>query len=263
MARQKQTEPGFDAPTADERAEALAHVNTDDPTAALQQQVSQMLDMLTEQQAELQELRAQRGATAKDVKANDLEAELDAELERLKLEFADVPNIGVFEQRVRYGTDASTGIRLKAAPGGIPEPTFGEDPSGDSCYWKLRWFNFGMEGRSEQFRAEGYEKVRIEDLQDPESIPARSTADEFVRRGERGTEVLGKMPRKLYDYKKKRDALRSSGLLTSESRLQDHLANSVASQAGRRGDNADQAGSFAHRKMSVTITPGERETFTA
>lgn len=234
-----------------------------DDTTALRAQVDQMFDLLAEQQSTIDQLKAERGASRQDVQQNDLEAELDAELEALKEEFADIPNIEVFEQRVKFGVDAASGLRLKAAPGGIPEPSPVDDPAGDRCYWKLRWFNFGKEGRSEQFSREGYQKVRREELVDPEAIPALSHVDEFVRKGDRGQEVLGKIPRKLYVYKKKRDALKTQGMLTSRSQLQDHLANSVAVQAGRRGQNADQAGTFAHSKVKLTINEGRAERFTA
>jgi len=202
----------------------------------------------------------QSGGHAAPISQNDL---LDVEWEALKAEFSDVPNIDVIDRRVTVGSDAPSGIRLKAAPGGIPEPSIAEDPHGETCYWKLRWFNFAVEGRAERFVGEGYLKVKREELMDPESIPNLLITDEFVKKGERGQEVLGKIPRKLYDYKKKRDAARHGRLLTSESGLRDHISNHVASMAGKTGGNADQAGSTVHGKFDLTITQGERETFTA
>lgn len=224
-------------------------------------QNDQILDYLAELKEEVATLKAGQGAPAVPVPSK--EAELDAELEKLKAEFADVPNIELFERRVVYGTEADSGIRLKAAPGGIPEPLVSEDPTGDRCYWKLRWFNFAIPGRADKFVKEGYLKVDRTELQDPETIPDLAMTDQYVRKGERGMEVLGKIPRKLFDYKKKRDAWRAGRMLQSESGIREHVSNHVASMAGATGGNADQAGSTVHRQFDVTITKGERETHTA
>jgi hypothetical protein len=65
---------------------------------------------------------------------------------------------------------------------------------------------------------------------------------------------------KLYAYKQKRDAARRNGQLQSESWTRDHVANNVARMAGAAGDNASQAGDFAHQQIQMTITPGKKET---
>lgn len=216
----------------------------------------QLLDGMLSMQDELTALKsAQVGKAAEVVDQVDETAKFDAELDALKDEFKDYPLIEVFERRALVGLDANLDIRLR---GDLPVTV---DPDGSRCHWKLRWFNFGKEGRAQQATAEGYDKVRWDELDDQESIAASARVDAFVRKGNRGEEVLCKIPRKLYDYKKRRDAARHAGLLTSESQLKDYQANTVASMVGARGGNADQAGSFV-KGLSVTITPGKTERFT-
>lgn len=224
--------------------------------AALTAQNDKMLDLLVEQRDELDQLKASGGTVAANI-ATEEEAQLNAELEGLLAEFKDYPQIQVFEQRVLVGADASMEIRLQG------DAPISVDPTGASCRWKLRWFNLGKEGRAQQAVNEGYEKVRWSDLQDQEMVAIGVRTDEYVRKGDRGQEVLMRMPLKLYIYKKKRDAANLHGLLTSESKLREHLAGNVAAMAGHTGGNASQAGDFIHgRGFTTTITPGPRETVT-
>lgn len=229
--------------------------------AAQQAQNDQVLDALAELQEQLQEVKAGRMAPAATVP--DKQAAMDAEWAALRAEFADIPNIDVLEHRILVGTDAPAALRLKAGLHGIPEPSVAEDPHAETTFWKLRWFNFAIEGRAEQFVQEGYQKVLREELLDAESIPNMHTDSPHVRKGERGLEVLGKIPRKVFEYKKRRDAMRSGHMMQSESALRDHVSNNVASMAGRTGGNADQAGSTVHGQFNVTITPQPTERVTA
>ena len=230
-----------------------------DENAALKAQQDQMLDMLVELREKLQTLET-TGVPVVTPAVTDEEAQLNAELAALKEEFKDFEGLEVFERRVLVGADANNEIRL------LDEPSILQDPRGTLRTWKLRWFNFAKEGRASQAEREGYVKVKWAELQSAESIAsavAGERKDEYVRQGDRGLEVLCKMPLKLYDYKKKRDAARMGGVLTSEARLRDHLAGNVASLAGKNGMNADQAGSLIHSKsFSMSITPGETETIT-
>lgn len=225
---------------------------------ALKAQIDQVLDMLGEQQQTIETLRAAAaqagGVGAQVVQQDDAQSAMDAELDALKAEFPDYPLIDVFERRVIEGKDASSELRLK------DEAPLAEDPRGEKRRWQLRWFNFGKEGRAQQATNEGYVKVRWDDLQDREAVVSDDKSDGYVRKGDKGLEVLHKMPLKLYVYKKRRDAMGRAGLLTSESRLRDHMANSVAAHVGATGGSADQAGSFAHGQIDLTITPGARET---
>lgn len=224
--------------------------------AALTAQNTQMLDMLVEQRDELDQLRAAGPSVivAPDAVSKQ-QAELDAELAGLIEEFKDYPNIQVFEQRVLIGADASMDIRLAG------DQPVSVDPHGTTCWWKLRWFNLEKEGRAQQASNEGYVRVLWSELQDQEMVVTGDRTKDYVCRGQRGLEVLHKIPMKLFTYKKKRDAARLTGKLTSEAGLRDHLANSVAALAGKAGDNASQAGDFVHGKQFVTtVTAGPRET---
>lgn len=257
MGNQKpQTPSAPPAPPSIEPAAAAAPAPEADVVTIPRGQFEELLDGMLTMQDELAALKsAQTGKAAVVVDQVDQTAEFDAELAALKKEFGDYPLIEVFERRALVGLDANLDIRLKG------DLSVLEDPHGDHCRWKLRWFNFGKEGRAQQAAAEGYDKVRWDELADADAITGGARQDAFVRKGDRGLEVLHKMPRKLYEYKKRRDAARVGGLLTSESKLQDHQANQVAAMVGARGGNADQAGTFIKR-MSVTISPGKTERFT-
>lgn len=227
--------------------------------AALKAREDQILDALITLQEQVAAMQAQGPAVSAVPQINEEEAKLDAELAALKEEFADYPLIDVFERRALEGAEANNDIRL------LDEPGLQDDPRGQRRKWVLRWFNLGVEGRADRAKIEGYEKVRWVDLRSAESIPSSlESKDDFVRRGDKGAEVLHRIPKKLYEYKKKRDAARVRGILTSETKLRDHIAGGVAALAGHAGQNADQAGSFVHNRggFEVTIEKGERETVT-
>lgn len=246
MAKQSTDQTETTAATATDLAALQAE------NAALKAQMDSVLDALIEQRDEMDRIKA--GAQQAPAPTSSATSELDAELAALKQEFGDYPLIQVFEQRALVGMDASMEIRLK------DEQSVVEDPDGKARRWKLRWFNFAKEGRAQQAAAEGYEKVRWEHLADQEAIIG-ARMDEFVRKGERGLEVLHRMPLKLYAYKKKRDAASKAGILTSESRLKDMMANRVAGMEQNTGGNGDQAGT-AVQGFDMTITPQPRETVT-
>jgi hypothetical protein len=230
-----------------------------DDVAALRGQLNQALDLLIAQQDELALLKsAQRGSAATVVQQGATAEKFDAELAALKAEFADYPLIEMFERRALIGADANTDIRL------LGEPGLYEDPLGETRYWHLRWFNFMKEGRAQVAISEGYLKVKWDELQDQEIVAASVRIDEFVRTGDRGLVTLYKMPRKLYEYKKRRDAARLAGKLGSEKAIRDLVANAVATRVGREegGTRADQAGSWVAQNVTMTLTPGATERFT-
>lgn len=229
--------------------------------AALKTQMDTMLDGMIELQEKMSALeKAQTGTAAKAVQQHDETEKYDAELEALAKEFADYPAIEVFKRRALEGVDANTDIRLKG------EPPLSVDPTGEQRYWHLRWFNLAKEGRYQQAAAEGYIRVQWTDLQDGDTIvtdPQNRTKDEFVRKGDQGHEMLYKIPKKLYDYKVKREAAALKGLLTSESRLRNQMAEKTAARVGEMGGNADQAGSFiASAKTFMTIRETEPDSLT-
>jgi len=230
-------------------------------TQAQAAQGEQMLDYLAEMKAEIDALKAGQTFTPSAPVVKTIEAQLDAEYAALREEFKDVPNIEILDRRIEHGTEASPSLRLKTGVAGIPEPSVEDDPNGDRCYWKLRWFNFEIPGRADRFVREGYLKVEREELRTPESIPDMVLTDTYVKKGVRGMEVLGKIQRKYFEHKKKRDAWRSGRLMQSESGLRSHLAAHVSSLAGSVGENADQAGTTAN-KFSLTIKPQPTERVT-
>lgn len=210
-----------------------------------------MLEVLAEMQTRLAAIEANGGTTAAPAKVSD-EDRTKAEWAALREEFADYPAIDVIERQVLQGEDADAALRL------INEPSVTDDPQGKMRQWKLRWFNFGVEGRASRASREGYVKVEWADLRDAEGLAGSERKDTFVRRGDRGLEVLCKIPLKVHEFKKRVAAQRAQGLLTSESKLRDHLASGVEAQARSMGDNADQAGSFTHG-IDVSITRGATE----
>jgi hypothetical protein len=249
MAKQSDETPKPPVDLASENAALREQV------AAQAAQQDQILDYMAEMKTEIETLKAQPAAPVVDAASAQQKA-LDDEWAALREEFKDIPNIDIVEQRVLAGTDANTDIRL------IDEPGMLVDPQATSRKWKLRWFNFATEGRSQRATQEGYVKVKWTELKDAESIATMERIDEFVRIGEKGKEVLHKIPLKLFAYKKKRDAARIQGMLSSESGLRDHLAANVARMAGNVGDNADQAGSLiqGNKTFMVEIKKGEKET---
>lgn len=240
--------------TKEEIAQGVADLQAENDRLKTQQAASearqdQMLDILAELQAKVDAIKA-TPVSASDAKRSKLEEELDAEHKALMEEFAGLPNISVIERRALDGTDANMDLRLKG------EEPYEADPKGLRRDWMLRWFNFAKDGRSQEATARGYVKVEWDELQDREAISAGVTTDKYVRKGDRGLEVLHKIPMKLYRYLKKREAAKAAGLLTSESALRDRMANGAANIAGKAGENADQAGSFvAGKGFTVSITP--------
>jgi hypothetical protein len=229
----------------------MPRAKQDEPTNALTAREHELLDTVVELEDRLAKLEG--GQTAIESKgqteAEKLTAEMDAEYAALAKEFAGFSGIDVLTRRVEHGVEASGEIRFKDD---ATDPTKRE--------WRARWFNFSKEGRAWEAANRGWEKVRISDLQDPEAVTGGVQVDEYVRRGDRGQEVLMRMPEKLYRYVKKREQLAREGKLSSESSTQSYLANQVAALAAQTGDNADQAGSFVQGKgFQVDISEGQTE----
>lgn len=224
--------------------------------AATAVQNEQMLEMLTDLHAKVAAIEASGGTVTKAVQQLTEQDKFRAEWDSLKEEFADYPAIDMVERSVLAGDDADEAIRL------LDESGIAEDPKGLRRKWKLRWFNFGVEGRAWRAQRLGYQKVEWSELRDDDSrLTAVERKDTYVRRGDRGLEVLCKMPIKMVEFRKRVEASKLQGLLTSESKLRDHLANGVAAQAGPMGDNADQAGTFTHG-IDISITRGPKESVT-
>lgn len=229
-------------------------------TPAQQAREDAMLELLTEQQATIDSLKADvaamsaRPATAPS-KAESLRQEFDREAEALLDEFKDYPAISMITRRVVDGVAASYDIRLKRDADIADE---------SKRYWTLHWFNLGKENRAQEMADRGWDKTRWDELHNSEAVASGVHQDEFVRRGDRGVEVLGKMPRKLFDHLKRRESAVANGLLSSESGLRSALANTTAMAVGKSGGNADQAGTMIQSgQFIVEVTEGPKEHFRA
>ena len=237
----------------------LAAENADLKTqlAAQSARMDQILDVLTDQQEQLAKIGGSAAPAGADTRSA-IEQELDREFEALADEFKDLPQIAVIERQARHGVEADAAIRLK------DEVLAADDPRGLQRKWTLRWVNFGKPGRGSDAKLKRYEKVRWDELADMDGLLETGTKhDDFVRRGDRGVEVLHKIPLKLFAHMKRREAAQSAGLLSSAAGLRNHMANTVASRVGQTGGNADQAGSLvAGKDFHVTVNQGPTERFT-
>lgn len=111
--------------------------------------------------------------------------------------------------------------------------------------WYVRYFNLQQEGRNAQMRAKGYVPVEIKELQDVDDIADlyRSEKDTYVRRGDRGLELLGKMPLELYNEIKRRQRVQRD--------------SRGASAKARREERAEAAGRELGDEAGQTIYNGE------
>jgi hypothetical protein len=148
--------------------------------------------------------------------------------------YKDFPGIAVLERRLENpDLPGSLPIRLK------DEPTHAQDPHGKKRIWYLRWVDTGENGRYSMVTdVHGYVPVRVEELQSAVStIGAADTKDGIVRRGDKGREVLCKIPLELYN------AIKSEQQRVRERRSRNARAvkHDIASAAGvALGDEAGQ-----------------------
>ncbi len=224
----------------------------EDHTRAAAAREDAMLELIDEMQQKIKALEA--GGAKVPQKAETVGDQLDTEFQSLEDEFKDYPAISVIARRVVNGIAASADIRLTR------DATVEDEAQ---RYWTLRWFNLGRENRAQEMADRGWERVEWEELQNIESIASGVRQDKFVRRGDRGLEVLGKMPRRLFEHVKTREAMKAQGLLESTAGMRNHLASSVAAMVGRMGGNADQAGTTVNSNaFTVEIKEGPKERIT-
>lgn len=142
------------------------------------------------------------------------------------------PNIEILERRAQgigvYGT-------------GSPSITLKEDG------WECRWFNSEI-SPDHVWRAKnqkGWEPVRPAELADPEQIGGFQTSpDGFVVRGEKGREVLLKMPSE-YRQRIERQKVKANIAAMDPHRQKADLAQAAGKAMG------DEAGSFIDKNVSV------------
>jgi hypothetical protein len=120
--------------------------------------------------------------------------------------------------------------------------------------WYVRYFNLSQEGRNAQMRSKGYVPVRIDELLDADDINDLHTEkkDGFVRRGDRGQELLGKMPLPLWNEVKRRQRLLRTSI--SAAKVKADLAEAGGAELG------DEAGQTIHDAIRVEQVTRHRTT---
>lgn len=108
--------------------------------------------------------------------------------------------------------------------------------------WYVRWTNTSQENRWSQIRAKGYVPVEIRELMDEQDVAdlVKSTSDKYVRRGDRGQEILVKMPLEIYNEIKRLLRARRRKDAMSYKKIKADLAESAGQELG------DQAGQTIH-----------------
>lgn len=112
----------------------------------------------------------------------------------LRESFGDLASIDILERRMENpDADMVLPIRLK------DEPAAATDPLGLNRRWYLRWFNTSLPNRFHSATAQlGYVPVLWTELQDREQVTNAHAGSDQVRRGDRGVEVLCKIPMAAY-----------------------------------------------------------------
>src|SRR5438094_3352983 len=160
--------------------------------------------------------------------------------------FKDFPGIDVISRRFQNPND----------PGSLPILLKDEDPNvctssdhqhqlrsgATTCHqcrkparkWYVRYFNLTQEGRHAQMRAKGFIPVEISDLQDADDVADlfRSDKDRYVRRGDRGQELLAKMPLELWNEIKRRQRDQRMADSIDARKLRDDLAEAAGTELG-------------------------------
>lgn len=142
-----------------------------------------------------------------------------------------VPQVSILERRLQnpFG-DGSPTIKLKE-PG-----------------WALHIFDTSRAGRFHiAQREKGWVPVLPEDLDGPAEDYGFDIAEGRVVRGERGKEILMKMPQRMYDQIAQRKAE-----LTAHSNTPRQLKRAAIEQTAAQ--YSDQAADYLHRNVTITET---------
>lgn len=173
--------------------------------------------------------------------------------------FKDFPAIDVIERRFDDPNDpGSLPILLKDDPDGACVNTDHQGKLREGAVkcvrcdrpvrmWLVRWINTSIEGRWGQIRAKGYVPVEVAELKDTQDVAdlvKRKEDDDsgktYVRRGDRGQEVLCKMPLDIYNYLKRAQRQSQQARFNSKKAVAADLADAAGAELG------DQAGQFIH-----------------
>jgi hypothetical protein len=185
--------------------------------------------------------------------------------EKLLEEFKDYAGINVIERRFANPNDPgslpillkdeadtccmSTGHQSKVLS--RSQTTCREKlPSGARCglpvrHWHIYIIDTTADGRWAQMKTKGYVPVLVEELKDTEDVTAlvRQKEDNgavYARRGDRGKEIVMKIPLPLYNQIKADQLTRVNAGLTSKKKLQAELSEGAGRELG------DEAGQTIH-----------------
>jgi hypothetical protein len=150
--------------------------------------------------------------------------------------FKDLDSIEILDRRLTNPeADMVLPIRLK------DEPTDAQDPLGQQRKWYLRWFNTAIPNRFHTATAsQGYTPVTWDELQNREIVSNPFNGSDQVRRGDRGVEVLCKMPMVYYlAIKKKQREKHNRGMQPKA--LREQVAR-AAEKAGLDPTQNDEVG---------------------
>lgn len=134
--------------------------------------------------------------------------------------------------------------------------------------WMVRWVNTGIEGRWGQIKSKGYIRVEVDELKDSNDVSdlVRQKEDGgamsgkvFVRRGDRGGEILCKMPLEVYNYLKRaqRESLKTRS--NSKKALREDLAESAGAALGDEAGQTIHDGGISIESMTRTRRPLDEE----
>lgn len=174
----------------------------------------------------------------------------DATLAAIKAEFPDFEGIQVLERRFTHpDLPGSLPIRLR------DEPAHVDDPSGAHRRWYLRWIKGDEPGRFSLITdAMGYVPVRMTELQNPQAVAGMiaKSDDGYVRRGDRGQEILVKIPLKAYTLIKRQQQERRARRANNARLVKADLA-ARASATSHGGLGSDEAADLIHDEFALTI----------
>lgn len=196
-----------------------------------------------------------------------------ADPDAMLAKFKDYPAIDVITRRFNDPNDpGSMPILLKEEasdschnsdhqnklPAGAPTCRICKKPARQ---WHVRYFNLAQEGRNAQMRAKGYLPVEIKDLKDADDVSDlyRSDKDTYVRRGDRGQEMLGKIPLELHNEIKRRQRAMLAAQLDSPRALQSDLAESAGRELGDEAGQSIHDGAIKVESMTRSRTTLEEE----
>jgi hypothetical protein len=185
-------------------------------------------------------------ATSKKTKGEDSGLDHD-----LLAKYKNFPGIKVLSRRLENpDLPGSLPIRLK------DEPDYLRDPQGKKRIWYLRWINAAENGRwATVTDAMGYVPVQRDELQNAEAITGLSESkDGIVRRGDKGQEVLVKMPLELYTAIKARQQEQRKRRARNVKAVREDIAQAAGMSLG------SQAGDFIHDDLSVEVKRTGRST---